>query len=219
MSKYLNWGETTLEEASETDISLHYDKGYLFTRKNKCNMYQSRSLRIKLIDFSLSSENRRILKKMPELELKVINLPLIDYDWRIHKLGKDFYTNKFKDISFSAAKIKELLTNKKNSNFNSLFKFSIHSVNIGYAIAYMNHALLHYAYPFYDYLTYPNNLGMAMMLRSILYAQYQGLQYVYLGTLSRPSDVYKLQFNGLEWFDGQIWLKDLEKAKEILSNS
>lgn len=216
MSKYLNWGETTLQQASETDISIQYDKGYLFTRKNKGNMYRSRSLRINLAEFSLNSENRRILKKLPELELYSEKLPLINYDWHIHKLGKEFYLNKFKDITFSAAKIKQLLTAEDKSNFNNLFRFSIHSESIGYAITYLNNTLLHYAYPFYDFMKYPNNLGMAMMLKSIIFAQEKKLHYVYLGTISRVSDVYKLQFNGLEWFDGQSWDKEIDKAKSIL---
>jgi arginyl-tRNA--protein-N-Asp/Glu arginylyltransferase len=219
MSKYLNWGELTLQEPSETDISIQYDKGYLFTRKSKGNMYQSRSLRIDLNKFSLNSENRRIIKKIPDLESKLIKLPLMEYDWHIHKLGKDFYANKFKDISFTASKIKQLITNSDKSNFNSIFKFSLKSEIVGYSIAYMNSSILHYAYPFYDFITYPNNLGMAMMLNAIIYAQENKLRYVYLGTISRISDVYKLQFSGLEWFDGQYWQNDIAKAKQILSNS
>src|SRR3989344_6101553 len=38
-------------------------------------------------------------------------------------------------------------------------------------------------------------------------------KYIYLGSFSRPTDTYKLQFAGLEWFDGKQWQNNPEKLK------
>ena len=57
---------------------------------------------------------------------------------------------------------------------------------------------------------------LIMMTKVIDEAQTLGIKYVYLGSLQRSSDVYKLQFSGIEWFDGEKWSTDLEKVKNIL---
>jgi arginyl-tRNA--protein-N-Asp/Glu arginylyltransferase len=59
-------------------------------------------------------------------------------------------------------------------------------------------------------------MGLGMMTTAINFAKEQGLKYVYLGSLQRPGDTYKLQFEGLEWFDGKAWQTDLQSVKDIL---
>lgn len=55
-----------------------------------------------------------------------------------------------------------------------------------------------------------------MMLKAILYAKELKKDYIYLGSAQRPTDTYKLQFTGLEWFDGQEWQTDQKALKQIL---
>jgi len=78
---------------------------------------------------------------------------------------------------------------------------------------------MHYAYPFYEFEKVSNNMGMGMILKAIEYAIDNHKQYFYIGTLSRPADIYKLQFNNSEWFDGKIWRKDFDEVKQDLSKS
>jgi arginyl-tRNA--protein-N-Asp/Glu arginylyltransferase len=80
--------------------------------------------------------------------------------------------------------------------------------------------MLHYSYPFYDTVDTGEhfaNLGMGMMTRAIMWARGQGKQYMYLGSAQRSSDVYKFQFDTLEWFDGKKWNTDIKKLKQILA--
>ena len=205
--EYLHWKE---EKVSD-NFSDFYNKGFVFTRIDKGTMHQTRSVRIDLSRFELSSENRRILKKVEGIELKEIALPFSNYHWSLGKLAKDFYDTKFGDGIFSAQKVKEILTSSE-SNFNLLLNYS----DIGFAICYLNNEILHYSYPFYDLTKAPKDMGMGMMTKAIVWAKEKGLKYVYLGSLQRPGDVYKLQFEGLEWFDGTVWSKDLEAAKKEL---
>ncbi len=198
-----------------------YDRGYLFTRVQKGVMNQTRSLRIDLSKFNLTSENRRILRKTENIHMINGQLPMSNYDWKIGKLAKDFYETKFGAGTFSANKVKELLTDEKKSNVNVLLCYHVKEIEVGYCIAFETPSLLHYAYPFYQLKIqnskFTPHTGMGMMLKAILWAKEQGKKYVYLGSATRPTDVYKLQFEGLEWFDGERWNTDLDRLKQILT--
>ncbi len=241
---YLKWDTKTITDFSETNINSLYNQGYLFTRTGKGEMYQTRSLRIDLPKFELSSENRRVLRKTEEIKLEATPLPYADYNWTIGKLGKDFYDTKFGDKTFSANKIKELLTEPEKSNFNVMLVYAVGAIHelplheaVGYTICYQNPEILHYCYPFYQLSNVgaihelplqtigvavgancsplPANLGLGMMLKAIMWAKEHGKKYIYLGSFQRPTDTYKLQFTGLEWWDGKIWETDLEEIRNF----
>jgi arginyl-tRNA--protein-N-Asp/Glu arginylyltransferase len=235
--EYLHWDEKTITDLSEKGAAAMYDRGYVFTRIGKGVMHQTRSIRIDLSKFELSSENRRVLKKVGGekggangsggISLRSIGMPLKEYDFAIGKLAKDFYDTKFNPGIMSAQKVKEMLTDPVKSNFNSLLAYSNAenvslTKSIGFVICYADNDILHYSYPFYDLNTAPKDMGLGMMTMAIESAKARGLKYVYLGSLQRPTDTYKLQFAGLEWFDGgkggsQAWSQDIERVKAILA--
>lgn len=221
--KYLYWDEKTITDFSEDNITGMYETGYVFTRIGKGVMQRTRSARIDLNKFQLSSENRRVLKKVDNVDgigfMESIVLPMPEYDWKIGKIAKDFYDAKFGVGVMSAQKIKELTSDSTKSNFNGLFRYVSKEHDLGYAIFYSNDNIAHYSYPFYDLKLSPKDMGLGMMIMAIQWAKDKGKKYIYLGSLQRPSDVYKLQFEGLEWFDGKEWRTDLEAVKKILAES
>ncbi len=212
--EYLHWKEETIIDDSTESISRMYDNGFVFTRLGKGVMHQTRSVRIDLSKFELSSENRRILRKGEEIILNKNVIPFSKYTWEIGKIAKDFYDKKAGG-AFSVNKIKEITTT--NHNFNTLLSYTIAGVDLGFAICYKNSDIFHYSYPFYDLEKVSRDMGLIMMTKMTLEAQKQGLKYVYLGSLQRPSDVYKLQFSGVEWFDGKEWKSDVEEVKKVLA--
>jgi arginyl-tRNA--protein-N-Asp/Glu arginylyltransferase len=214
--KYLHWDQKTITDFSESAIANLYNRGYVFTRIGKGVAQQTRSVRINLQKFNLSSENRRILKKVASLSLRITHLPVVEYDWNIGKLAKDFYALKFGPDIMSAQKIKEMLTVAEKSNFNALLTYSENGTDIGYTISHLSSSLLHYSYPFYNTEQAAKDTGLGMMILALQYAKEAGLKYVYLGSLQRPTDTYKLQFEGLEWFDGTTWKTDIEEVKNVL---
>ncbi len=214
---YLKWKEKIITDFSDKNINALYNQGFVFTRQNKGTMNQTRSLRVDLSKFTLASENRRVMKKTENLRLTKIPLPYVGYQWSIGKLGKDFYETKFGEGIFSANKMRELLTDKEKSNFNTIFVYEHHGVEkVGYCIARETNELIHYCYPFYKLDAAIANLGLGMMTKAIVWAKEHGKKYIYLGSSQRPADTYKLQFAGLEWFDGKMWQTDLEKLKKTL---
>jgi len=218
MNKYLHWNRKNISDFSELNISSLYDEGYVFTRRGKGVMDQTRSIRIDLEQFEMSSENKRILRKTEEVKLKIESLPYSDYHWSIGKLAKDFYDEKFGNGTFSANKVRELLVTDE-SNFNRLFIYKGDTGDvIAYSICYENESIIHYSYPFYALGLMPYvSMGMGMMLRAICYAKDNGKKYIYLGSAQRSTDTYKFQFKGLEWFSGSDWKDDFGELKEILS--
>ena len=214
---YFSWAEQTITDFSDDVINAAYDQGYLFRREAKGFMYQTRSVRIDLSKFEPSSENRRILRKTEDLTMETVALPYSEYHWSVGKLAKDFYDTKFGAGVFSANKVKELLTDAEKSNYNMLFRYG--PAACGYAIARQTNELIHYAYPFYDVERSPNDMGMGMMVRAVLYAKEQNKKYIYLGSAQRPGDTYKLQFQGVEWFDGKKWHHDTIELKQLLQTT
>jgi arginyl-tRNA--protein-N-Asp/Glu arginylyltransferase len=207
--KYDYYKQETISDFSQTKVNSMYNKGFVMTRLQKGTMNQVRSLRINLKAFELTSENRRILRKMNTLglQLHTRKLPIVDeqYNWQIHKIGKDFYSQKYGEGTFSAGKIKQILTT--DHNFNLLFEYKTpidkEEIAIGYCICVATQEFLHYCFPFYRLDIEHKNIGMGMMLHAILWAKEKGMSYVYLGSLPKdkendPSYSYKLQFKGLE---------------------
>jgi len=228
---YLKWDEKTITDFSDKNINSLYNEGYVFTRLGKGVMQKTRSVRIDLDKFELTSENKRVLKKVEGLDLQIENLPYKKYDWSVGKLAKNFYDTKFGQGIFSANKIKELLTEPDKSNFNSLFVYqSPDNSMAGYAICYANSTIVHYSYPFYKPQTSTTclqatsyklqaNSGMGMMIMAIVAAQKNNKKYVYLGSAQRPTDTYKLQFNELEWFNDKKWSNDIDELKQIIKKT
>jgi arginyl-tRNA--protein-N-Asp/Glu arginylyltransferase len=218
--EYLHWKEEKVSDFSDAHITKMYEMGFVFTRIDRGVMHQTRSVRIDLKKFELSSENRRVLKKIsPEImAVETLSLPLVNYDWKIGKLAKDFYDVKFGSGIMSAQKVKEMLTHGEKSNFNSLKLYSAKEGVVGYVICYENSSLVHYSYPFYLLNKVPKDMGLGMMTIAIEQAKKESKKYIYLGSLQRPTDTYKLQFEGLEWFDGKEWQTDIEAVKRILKS-
>lgn len=211
--KYFSTDEIVIDTTDSDLVSEKYSEGYVITRLGKGVLQQTKSLRIDLENFKLTSENRRILRKTEGVSCELRKLPLEDYSWEIHKLGKDFYSSKFGEGTMSASKIKELFNDEEKSNVNYVFEYTFEEKVIGYCLCYVNKDIIHYSYPFYNLELDMNNLGLGMMIRGIEWAKDAGKKYIYLGSISTPESKYKLQFNNLEWWDGEKWDKDLEVLK------
>ncbi|MFA4831007.1 MAG: hypothetical protein WC862_04170 [Patescibacteria group bacterium] len=218
MQNYFKWNEQTITDFSDQNINSLYNQGYLFTRVGKGVMQETRSVRIDLSKFELSSENRRVLRKIEDLRLKIEDLPYENYSWEMGKMAKDFYDNKFGKGTFSANKVKELLTGNRK-DFNKLFVYSQNDGIVGYCIVVETNEIIHYSFPFYSSpVTHPPspNTGMGMMVKAVEYAKQQKKEYIYLGSFQRPTDTYKLQFRGLEWWNGSGWKTDIQELKNLL---
>lgn len=218
MHNYLVWDSKVIDPDAEPRVTDAYAKGYVFVRTGKGKMNQTRSVRIALARYIPTSENRRVKRKTEDLVMTVRKLPLLKCSetWAIQKMGKDYYQAKFGPGVFSGNKLNQLLSSENASNFNILFTFIIQDEIFGHAIAYANGSLLHYAYPFYRFDINVGNYGIKMMIMAVEWAQQTDKSYTYLGSATKPTDGYKLQFSGLQWYNRNKWCEDLEMLKSII---
>jgi arginyl-tRNA--protein-N-Asp/Glu arginylyltransferase len=213
MSKYPCWDLKKIENYKIEDIEEWYDKGYVFTRK-KNEIYQIRSLRVKAQELTLSSENKRILRKTQDFGLRMEQLSDIKNFENLAKKAESFYKERFGELIFSSQKISELLTESVKSNYNylAIYSDSTKEIDIGWCICFVTKNVLHYAYPWYELEYLPQNIGAGMMLNTILWAKENDIQNVYLGSVWDLKSKYKLQFSRVEYFDKQSW-KDAKNLK------
>ena len=108
------------------------------------------------------------------------------------------------------------MTDPEKSNFDTVLIYSQNKTEIGFCISKQTDQIFHNSYPFYNLEKNEANIGMGMMIKAIIYAKEQNKKYIYIGSAQRPGDKYKLQFSGLEWFNGEEWTDDLEKLKKLL---
>lgn len=213
MPRYHSFAQIEIDPSNVGDIEKKYCEGYVYTRFGNSLMQQVRSVRVRLTQFRLSSENRRVLKHHPTLALRHTAKHEYHYRWSIGKMAKDFYEH-FGGGTFSANKVKELFTSPRSA-MNAVLEYcGAQEAPWGYCLCFETPALLHYAYPFYG-RSNAASLGMAMMVRAVMWAKEQGKEYIYLGSIQNKTSLYKFQFMGMEWFDGQQWLQRKPSIQEI----
>ncbi|MFH1601824.1 MAG: hypothetical protein ABIB61_02585 [Candidatus Shapirobacteria bacterium] len=194
-----------LLKEKDDDLAKIYESGFLPFR-NKSNLfYLSRSCRVDLKNFSLSSENRRAIKKTGDFNFKIEKLANFDYQPRVQKLCKDWARTCRWRISTKS--LKYLFGGQY---FNYIFVWKKDDEEIGFQIIFQNSKLAHTGHVFYDANKAGKNLGMRMLIEASLWAKKEGKNYNYLGTCYDKGR-YKWNFNSLEFFNGFEWsLNDKE---------
>ena len=193
-----------------------YQAGFLPTRHLPNVYYLSRSLRVNLPGFDLSSENRRIINKTQEISSNLASLSDFNYTPEVQKMCKDYALERFDRGVFSSQTIKSIFENKIFSHV-FVFKNSNSQTPVGYAVCFINDKLLHYAYAFYNSEFIGQNLGARMMLEAVSWAKQNQKAFAYLGTCYQTQSLYKTEFKGVEFFNGFRWSGDLLELKELIS--
>ena len=84
MKTYLSWKKQILTDFSSENICTSYADGFVFTRRGKGEMDQTRSVRIDLAKFELSSENPPSLLRLSLVNRKTCQRFLYDQIWQRH---------------------------------------------------------------------------------------------------------------------------------------
>lgn len=203
------------EDVSE--IPEIYSKGFLPYSNNTDlkheTYYLARSLRVDIKNFKPSSENRRVLKKIAEVQPKFKVTPVTAFNVLEEKFQEfclDYGKKRFSE-GLSSERLNYILNTKSISH---IFEFEIQDKKVGYVISIIKDGTLHYWFAFFD-MTYQNySLGKYMMFSVINWAAENNFNHVYLGTCYGEKSLYKVRdFKGLEFFDGNQWHKDMKLLK------
>jgi len=202
---------------NQTEIPNIYNKGFLPYSNNlelkHETYYLARSLRVDITNFKVSSENRRVVKKIAEINPSFKVIPISEFD---------ILNSEFQEfcLDYGEKRFSEGLDNNrlnyilKTKSISHIFEFEIENKKSGYVITIIENGTLHYWFAFFelDYQQY--SLGKFMMFSVIQWAAENNLQYVYLGTCYGEKSLYKVRdFKGLAFFDGNQWNRDMKLLK------
>ena len=207
-------------KGKKDNLAQIYYGGWLPFRSKKDWYYLCRSTRVRLSNFELSSENRRILKKTENLNFSVIPVDQFEYTPVVQKFCKVFADETFGKGVMPAAAIRKILSEGGNCTHVMVFGSGVGDTRriaptVGYVGVVVHGHFLHYVHPFYD-LDGDPNLGMGMMVRAVQWAKDQTKQFAYLGTCYGESALYKTQFKGFEFFNGWRWSGDIGELKYLI---
>ncbi len=214
-----NYGIYCVKE-HQNEIPRIYQQGFLpysadLTLQHEI-FYLARSLRVDLDRFVDTSENRRVDRKIAELDIhmsffnkqELLNsepdfLPFAQA-YANRRIGSDHMTNDRLDYIL------------RLNIGTHIFRFSREERSIGYVLTCFEQNCLHYWFSFFDLaLMKSHSLGKWMMWKVINWCRKNDLAHVYLGTCYGQKSLYKVRdHKGLSFFDGQIWNTDMKLLKE-----
>lgn len=183
-------------------IEQNYQSGLLPQRNSATLFYQESSCRSDLAFFSLSSENRRILRKTDQFKFSIIPLNQFKFDLGIQKTI--FHWLKDLGWDFPISSVKQTFT---HHIFNYLYIWKIDDQIVAYSICYFSGNISHIAYVFYDPRYSHDDLPIRLVLQFIIDSHEKKLHYAYLGRFSASTGYYKRNMPGFEYFKDNQWQK------------
>ena len=179
--------------------------------------YLCRSLRVRLTDFSDSSENKRVNRKMEGMEPELECIALGDFNIE-DEIFQDFCLGYAKERFVGGSMSKErwdYILRRKNGTH--ILRFSRKGEVLGYVLVGLHGSAVHYWFSFFDLeISRDLPLGKWLMWRTIKWAKEEGREFVYLGTCYKETGLYKVRdHKGVEYFNGSRWSTDTVRLKEI----
>lgn len=204
------WGQRE-ENDSLTSI---YGSGYLpySGAKELCGVYYSaRSARVRLGDFSLNSENRRIAKKFDGRFTKE-RVPAAQFapDEGFWRFCLFYFSDKHGPNAMPEERLKTILA----CGVSSVVVYLDGEKPAAYVLEVEDGDMAHFWFSFYDLAYARQSLGLWLMLDCVRDAKERGLSHYYLGTVYGAKALYKTNFEPLEWWDGEKWSDDIAALKE-----
>ena len=209
---YVVWA---VPEAGEAPADL-FTAGFLPSARGLDQFCLCRNVRVDLAKFSLSSENRRILRKGADIEMKLV--PRAEFDFSATRrefclkyadvrYGKDVMPPERLDLVFNSPVCTHLL----------VFTEAKTGAELGVAVLYLEgQRLAFYRYSFYDLDYFNRSLGLFLMTSAVEFFAARGVAHLYLGTCYSERALYKTQFAGVEFFNGFRWSDNLPELKFLL---
>ncbi|WP_422529338.1 hypothetical protein [Serratia fonticola] len=204
-----------LPEKGESIASI-FASGYLPSSSNPIRYYLSRSLRISCNDFNLSSENRRILNKNEQISIKLIKKEELPVNEKLISMCLHSATERFGIDVMSRIRLLNLLSSTHTSHF---LTYHMQDELVGIVTCFSDGCnVLHYNFSFFQSKTKVslNNMAIFMMTKAVYFLKQNKFNHIYLGTIYSRKAKYKLQFSGLEFFNGRKWCKELEELKFLI---
>lgn len=193
-----------------------FARGFLPSSRNLDRFYMCRHIRVQLAQFSLSSENRRILRKGEKIINTLIQRQKFDYTPSHREFCKSYADARFGQEVMSYDRLDSLFVSPICTHLMSFREIETER-EVGLVVLYLhppNVAFYYYAFYDLDYLS--RNLGMYMMTRVVADLAERGFDSIYLGSCYSRSALYKTQFDGFQFWNGFSWSPDVKQLKYLI---
>jgi arginyl-tRNA--protein-N-Asp/Glu arginylyltransferase len=193
---------STFNLSPSTTLEQNYALGLLPQRNDKQKFYSDSSCRSNLSIFNLSSENRRILRKINGFSYS--NQELNNFDFNLNTQQQIFSWIKQLGWDFPISSVKLIF---RSHIFNQVYVWKQDEQVVAYAICLFTDSISHIAYVFYDPKFSHDDLPIGMVLQFIIDSHSKNLDFAYLGRFSSTVGYYKRNLPGFEYFENNQWLK------------
>ncbi len=209
---YVIWG---FPETGETPADF-LERGFLPGAPDLSRFYLCRNLRVLLGRFTLSSENRRILRKGAGLSAELVPRARFNYTAAQRAAWKTYADQRFGEDKMGFDRLDRLMSSPVISHL-LVFREEASGRELGTALLYLEPPrVAYYYYAFYDLAAFQRNLGMFMMTSAVRHFAGLGFAALHLGTCYAEPALYKTQFAGLQFCNGLGWSNDLEELKFLV---
>lgn len=210
---YVVWG---VPEAHETPGSL-YAAGFHPASTDLSRFTLCRHLRVPLSGWSPDSENRRILRKGDGMRLELVPKAAFDFSEARKVQWLAFAEERFGPGVMPEERLCGLMEGKVITHVLICRDAGDGDREVGAVLLYLEPAAMaHYYYAFYDLRHRNRSLGLFLMTAALLFFRDAGFAHLYLGTCYSQRALYKAQFDGLEFFDGLGWSREIEHLKFLV---
>lgn len=186
-----------------------YEKGYLpysGSPDAKDIFYMSRSSRVELGSFVMSSENRRVAKKFDgQFEKKRVAFGQFTLDEAFLKFCLGYFSSQHGRV-MPRERLQFILGCGLITHINV---YSAHGRVAAYVLEIERGEMCHYWFSFYAPEYAKQSFGIWLMLDCLRAAAERGMEYYYLGTVYGKKALYKTNFKPLEWWSGEEWVDDV----------
>jgi len=188
-------------------------QGFLPSLPDLSRFYLCRQVRVDLAKFRPSSENRRILRKGNGITCDIVERAAFDWTGSRRAFCLD-YASKRWSTTPSPERIDRIFQSALTTHV-AVFSDTT-GQELGMVSLLRDDRTWFYSNAFYDAGHPLASLGAYLMTETVRQLSEHGEAHLHLGTCYSRSALYKTQFPGVEFFNGNRWSSDLDELKHLI---
>lgn len=187
--------------------------GFLPSLPDLSRFYLCRQVRVRLDRFEPSSENRRILRKGEGIRTEIV--ARADFQWtpERHRFCLDYACRRW-SATPTPERIERIFHFPITTHV-AVFRDATDR-EIGLVSLLCDGDTWFYSNAFYDPDHPCRSLGGFLMTETVRRLAERGGRFLHLGTCYSRSALYKTQYQGVEFFNGNRWSADLDELKHLI---
>jgi len=187
--------------------------GFLPSLPDLSRWYLCRQVRVELAAFSLSSENRRILRKGEHLACTILERG--DFEASHERIDFCYaYAKQRWTVPPARERIERIFESGLTTHVACFTDNEGQSKGI--VTLLRDGSSWFYTNAFFDPDS-PPGTGAFLMTRIVELLSQSGEEFLHLGTCYSKSSLYKTQFSGIQFFDGNRWNADVKALKYLIA--